>query len=42
MKSRVRVFLLILVFISLLTVSFLAYLRPDFMLDLATRVWLCF
>ncbi|SIR75143.1 hypothetical protein SAMN05880566_12021 [Janthinobacterium sp. TND4EL3] len=26
---------------ALLTIVFLAYLRPDFMLDLANRFWMC-
>ena len=26
---------------ALLAVVFLAYLRPDFMLDLANRFWMC-
>ncbi|WP_395404664.1 hypothetical protein ACHMW6_00655 [Pseudoduganella sp. UC29_106] len=28
--------------IAVLTAAFLAYLRPDFMLDLANRIYLCF
>ena len=26
---------------ALLAIVFLAYLRPDFMLDLANRFWMC-
>lgn len=26
---------------ALLVIVFLAYLRPDFMLDLANRFWMC-
>lgn len=28
--------------IAVLVVAFLGYLRPDFMLDLANRIYLCF
>ncbi len=40
MASR-RVCLWRVIGVVLLAVIFMAYLRPDFMFDLANRLWLC-
>jgi len=40
MASR-RVWLWRVIGAVLLAVIFMAYLRPDFMFDLANRLWLC-
>lgn len=41
MIMRMKTSLLILLLACVLAASFLAYLRPGFMLDLANQLWLC-
>ncbi|MGK5017187.1 hypothetical protein [Janthinobacterium sp. 75] len=36
-----RIWLWCLAGAALLAIVFMAYLRPDFMLDLANRFWMC-
>ncbi|MEO6353260.1 MAG: hypothetical protein ABI575_05025 [Oxalobacteraceae bacterium] len=42
MKSSFKRFLFGLAAAALLVLIFIAYLRPDFTLDLASRIYLCF
>lgn len=42
MKSRVARIAAWMSGAAVLALAFLAYLRPDFMLDLANRIYLCF
>lgn len=42
MRPRLTSTLLWLLLAGSLAATFLAYLRPGFMLDLANQLWLCF
>lgn len=42
LKSQLKRFLLGIALAAVLTVAFLAYLRPSFIVDLANRFILCF
>jgi len=42
MKARLLRLAVWLAFAAVLALAFAAYLRPDFMLDLANRIYLCF
>ena len=42
MNARIKTPALALLVCALISVVFLAYLRPGFVLDLANQLWLCF
>ena len=42
MNTHLKFSLFMVLAVFLMAVSFFAYLRPGFVLDLASRVWLCF
>jgi uncharacterized membrane protein YgaE (UPF0421/DUF939 family) len=42
LRSRLQRLLLGTVLAAVLAVAFAAYLQPDFVLDLANRIYLCF
>ena len=42
LRSRLLRLLFVAMFAALLALAFAAYLKPDFVLDLANRIYVCF
>ena len=42
MRPRLRVGLLGLILAAVAAITFLSYLRPDFVVTVANQLWLCF